>query len=345
MTVRRVPAEYRTIQAAVEDSGPGDTVRVAGGVYQEAVVVGPGKEGLAIIGSGPGDAVLQGDGTGVGFSISGSARVTVAGFTVTGFATGIEILTTDNVIRHVAVEGSGGNGILVAASGTRNLIFQATVKGSARDGLVVNGFRNWVLSSEFRDNGGDGIDFNGPLNVAYGNRASGNGGGLNVMGNDTLVIANRFTGNGSGIAAAASAGHLVFDNVLSRNTERGASFLNVGGTLLLANTVDCNLAEGLRVDGGGGFRVVLNEVENNGAQGVDLVGAVNLSVVDRNQVTKNGAAGIRVSSAAGFNAIRRNCLSGNRPDIEALPPFNLTNVFDENRCETSVPPGLCACDR
>ncbi len=225
MTVRRVPADFDSIQAAVEESRPGDTVRVAGGIYEESVVIGPGKDGLA-----------------------------------------------------------------------------------------------------------------------YGNRASGNGGGLNSQGNDSLIIANRFVGNQSGLSLAASAGHLVYDNVLSRNTTRGANFLNVSGAAVLANAVGCNLQQGLRFDGGGGNRVVFNQVENNGAQGIDLEGTVDLSVVDQNEVEENGAAGIRVSSAAGRNAIRRNDLDGNRPDIKALLPFNLTNVYDENRCETSVPPGLCSCD-
>ena len=99
MAVHRVPADFRTIQAAVEEAAPGDTIRVAGGIYAESVRIGPGKDRLAIIGAGPGNAILQGEGRGAGFLIEGSGGVTIAGFTVTGFGIGIDILTSDNVIR------------------------------------------------------------------------------------------------------------------------------------------------------------------------------------------------------------------------------------------------------
>mgnify|MGYP003884552943 CR=1 FL=1 len=58
MAVRRVPADYRTIQEAVAASGPGDTVRVTGGVYTGTVTIGPGRDGLAVIGSGPDNVIL-----------------------------------------------------------------------------------------------------------------------------------------------------------------------------------------------------------------------------------------------------------------------------------------------
>lgn len=47
-TDRLVPSQYRTIQAAVDAAGPGETVRISRGVYDEHVVVG--KENLTLKG-------------------------------------------------------------------------------------------------------------------------------------------------------------------------------------------------------------------------------------------------------------------------------------------------------
>jgi len=54
--VLQVPAEYATIQAAVNAAAPGDTVMVAAGVYEEQVVIG---SDLVLLGAGVGQTVVQ----------------------------------------------------------------------------------------------------------------------------------------------------------------------------------------------------------------------------------------------------------------------------------------------
>jgi len=52
MAVLRVPADHTSVQAAVDAARPGDTIRIAGGIYEETVFIGPDKDRLTLIGSG-----------------------------------------------------------------------------------------------------------------------------------------------------------------------------------------------------------------------------------------------------------------------------------------------------
>lgn len=59
--VVRVPADCRTIGAALRAAMPGDTVRVAPGVYREQLVMQPSPSGITVMGDGarPGDVVVE----------------------------------------------------------------------------------------------------------------------------------------------------------------------------------------------------------------------------------------------------------------------------------------------
>lgn len=75
----RVPAEYATIQAAVDAASAGDAVVVAPGLYTETVRL---KSDLRLFGSGSAWTVLDGGGAPVKLiDYSGATNVVVAGFT------------------------------------------------------------------------------------------------------------------------------------------------------------------------------------------------------------------------------------------------------------------------
>jgi|GEM_PF-1196801 len=344
MAVIRVPADFQTIQDAVDASRPGDTIRVAGGIFTAPVTIGDEKDRLAIIGSGAANVILQGGGSGVGITISGSTTVTIAGLTVTGYATGIQASTNDNIIRDVALTGNTALGALVGGGAQRNLFYRVIAARNGEDGIQINGMNNFVIRSELRDNGDDGLDLNGEFNAALHNLVSGNGDrGFEVQGSFALISQNRVVGNRIGIASTANQ-HLIYRNFVSRNTTVGILLQDGDNTLVLENEVSCNFEEGLFLNGGTGFRVIRNKVENNGHDGIELSSAASGAIVDDNEVKENGRAGIRLGSATTMNAVRRNRLKRNNTDIENLAPAGAGNVFDENRCDTSQPRGLCRCD-
>lgn len=90
-TVCRKGCEHATVQAAVNDAGPGDTVRVKPGTYAERVAIrGAGKRHLKLIGDPKNPAVVVLDGkrfpAGSGVTINGAAEVEVNGFTARGYS-------------------------------------------------------------------------------------------------------------------------------------------------------------------------------------------------------------------------------------------------------------------
>ena len=344
MAVRRVPAEFRTIQAAVEASAPGDTIRVAGGVYAECVTIGEGKDRLAILGAGADSVILQGEGKGAGFAIRGSAGVTIAGFTVTGFYVGVEVATCDNVIRDVVTTDCIDDGITGTEGASRNLFCRVLSRNNGDEGIEINGVHSYVVDSTLERNGDDGIDINGEGNLATGNRASGHlqgddPAGITIEGSNNRAVGNRLVGNRWGLSTNA-AGLLVFANVMIRNREFGALFRNTD-LLVLANEFSCHGEEGAHFNGASRVRVLLNKAEDNDTEGFELSNNTTALVVDDNEVKGNGLGGVRLTTSAAGNAVRRNELKGSNPDILNEAPAGAGNQFADNDCKTSQPPRLC----
>lgn len=79
---RRVPADYATIQAAIDAAQPGDTVAVARGVYTEAVQMRPG---ICLLGAGAQQTVLDAQQRSVTLvDLTSAPGSVVAGFTFRG---------------------------------------------------------------------------------------------------------------------------------------------------------------------------------------------------------------------------------------------------------------------
>lgn len=77
-----VPADYPTIQAAIDAAQPGDTVRVAPGAYRESVAM---KAGICLHGAGARRTVLDADGEGRTLvDLTGAPGSAVTGFTLRG---------------------------------------------------------------------------------------------------------------------------------------------------------------------------------------------------------------------------------------------------------------------
>ncbi|MCJ7575495.1 MAG: right-handed parallel beta-helix repeat-containing protein [Dehalococcoidia bacterium] len=195
-TIICVPADYPTIQAAVNAASPGNAIIVRAGVYQEQVtlyesVILRSDEGATIDGGG---------------SLS-TVTITADGCTVSGF--------------NITGSGSHPNqnaGLRIDSNG--NTISGNTIWGNTESGILLNGEENTILNNSIWENGGDGLYVSwGYRNTIEGNTISGNGKyGLYVgWGYGSTIEGNTISGNGGYGLYLRSDNNILRDNVMSGN--------------------------------------------------------------------------------------------------------------------------------
>src|SRR4030043_965503 len=82
------PADFSTIQEAINGASDGDTIYVRAGVYYEHLSLI--KENISLVGENPHTTIIDGNGTGSCISVT-RRRVTIGGFTVQNSAYGVKL--------------------------------------------------------------------------------------------------------------------------------------------------------------------------------------------------------------------------------------------------------------
>lgn len=108
--------QYVTINEALADALPGDTVLVHPGIYLESIVV----SGIALKAlRGPEVTVIQSpDGAGDGITVTGNQTVAIIGFQIRGFERGI-VINTDagsTKVSNCIAAGNSGDGIVLSVT-------------------------------------------------------------------------------------------------------------------------------------------------------------------------------------------------------------------------------------
>lgn len=145
------PDAYSTIQAAVDDAEPGDTIRIDAGTFEESVRVDTDRLTLDGAGAdGPNATILRPQGM-PGFNLTADG-LTLDGFRIEGPSDGILARGADGlVVSTVTIEAASGNSVDVAlAQGTSitgltslgassNGLRLASVQGAHVDGAYLDG--------------------------------------------------------------------------------------------------------------------------------------------------------------------------------------------------------------
>ena len=318
-------------------------------LYQDAGTVA--VSGNTINGTSSGTGILvtaQNSDTSLFGDVPGAVAATLTNNTVSGFATGVEVVSDgsvgdtasanigDGTSPNVNSTSGASYGIVVSGDGASADINDNSIGGSVTAGIYVSG-GSATISGNGITGGGDGIDA-GSLSGSYpvltitGNTISGGSGhGMNlqdlgdgsVIGGSLLVDGNSVTiaGGGTGIQTGFAQGSLTIENndVNATGTAAiGIDAVATSGTL----TIDDNTVSGTSVSidvnqSQGATTVSGNIVTNSGdGDGIVVFNTATAAAVSGNTLTSSSsapsvgdAAGIEISSAG--SDVSKADLTGN----------------------------------
>ncbi|HEX6300617.1 MAG TPA: PLDc N-terminal domain-containing protein [Acidimicrobiia bacterium] len=302
-TTRNVPAEYPTIQAAVDATEPGDLVLIDRGVYREAVDVR--TPGVTIRGVDRNDVIIDGE----------FER-----------ANGIQALFTDGVVvENLSTINHTLNGVFWSGvRGYRGSYITAVNNGDY--GIYAFDSGDGLFEHSYASGSPDASYYIGQCNPcdAVITHSIGEYSGLGYSGtnasNDVYIVNNEFRYNGAGLApntldsellppaeGYVIAGNLIHDNGYIDFPHKGAQWATQGNGIIAAGTTD-----GL---------ITKNLIFNHPSSGI--------------QVSFNVDANVYMSSD--------NVVSGNVVNASGLADLTLSgpsasgNCFEDNDFSTTMP--------
>jgi len=252
---------------------------------------------------------ITGEDSGDGIdNTNGNSYVTVRNCEVTGFSTGIDLMSNaDNVIENNTVN-SNYYGIYLGDS-SNNIIANNTASSNGQDGIsLYSSPYNIVVNNTVHDNQGNGY-----------------GGGIFLESDSdhNTIADNDFSSNADiGILLVASS-----DNVIANNTVDSTrnDYGDGDGILLYSgsdynsitnNTANDNQDDGIHFISSSSNNITGNTVNSNGASGSGLMCGIHFvssagNIIANNTINSNGWQGIHFASSSGDNIIIGNNISSN----------------------------------
>ncbi|MFH1725632.1 MAG: right-handed parallel beta-helix repeat-containing protein [Elusimicrobiota bacterium] len=363
-----VPADYATIQAAVDAAQAGDTVLVAPGTYPESVAL---KAGVSLQGSGADVTTVEGDGSWYGmpgtqysgwtYTILGAEGGAISGLTITGSNVGI-------LNWRKSPEAITGNNI---AGNTLHGIFNYEAAPTIADNTITdNGYSTgWSFEVSYPSYGPLGANPPRPHAGVYnrdcspaitGNDIIGNGHsgvfsydygsspaitGNHIADNDhsgiislhatPVVTANTVTGNGHTGIFDIAAGSMITGNVSAANGNNGISSNYSSFSTIADNIIAGNGGAGVRTYTNSSYvceaTVTGNVITGNGSGGV--YNYRTSPVITNNTLVGNGYYGIlnyRYASPAVTNNVIAGNTYGVRNDQESSPEITYNDLWDND---------------
>ena len=315
------PADYNTIQAAVDAASSGDTIYVYNGRYHENIII---SKSLTLLGQNEDNVIIDGDRSGSGVQIS-STDVTINGFTITNASMyGIYALYSDLNLKNVNITGNSnygvyfyygkdftirdstvdenGGGIYYYAAATGDAIAEDNnIANNVGHGLVINlveGKSATVRNNNVYNNAGGSSD---GINVHIAST-----GGLMTVENNLVTDSGRYGIYLRGTRAGSSIGNLIVQGSGAEGIYARNSDLNLENITSINNG-----GYGIYFYYGKGFTIRNSTIDGNGG-GIYLYGAATGdAIVEDNYISNNVGHGLVIDLVEGKSATVKNNLVGN----------------------------------
>ncbi len=233
-TTWHVPADFPTVQGAIDAAVDGDAVLVAPGEYVGNLAI-LAKDVDVSSSDGPEVTVLRGTGVGsvVNLAVAPGMSARLAGFTVTG-GVGSD---TDFALSGGGLSIHSDVQLTPSSVVVEDLIVRKNGAPVAGGGLAIRNsqilLRDVLVEDNHSDGDGGGISMSGAASLVsercllLGNTAAGDGGGLWLSSggghwNDLVVDANEAAGNGGGVAFLSNGLALPMTRLVARGNVAGA---------------------------------------------------------------------------------------------------------------------------
>jgi len=263
----RVPADYATIQAAVNASANGDTIQIAAGTYAEDVEV---ELCYWLTIKGQGKVVIDPP-SGNGFTTKWCTGVTVQKVRIDGGYFNVE--QSHHVTIRKCRAAGGLYGFRVKDS-TAVTLEQNRVEDPISTAIIASGSHDCTLRKNRV-------------------REPGSGGGFSIAGTRNSIVGNRLRGGWIGIHVTGSS-NLIADNRV-KGVEQSAYMLGAPYSAFLDN-VARDAEDGVRVLAADYSVISGNKVTRVSRYGLDFISYCFGNTVRRNQVRRAASAGIHAST-------------------------------------------------
>jgi parallel beta-helix repeat protein len=293
-----------SIQAALEAAGRGDVIEVESGVYRESLNVTE-----QVILKGKGRPLIDAGAGRNGMTISADS-VVISGFDVkSSRKTGIEVLSSYNLIENCSIHGCA-DGIRLQGSG--NTIVLNNVSNNTNGISLIRSDNNIIKYNAINYNIGEGSDCGIFLLSSRGN----------------TILYNNLTENGDcAVSLRSSSNNTILANNVSGDDWYGISLEEFSnGNLVASNYASANVHAGIYLDSSRGNAILENEALENGG-GLFLSYDSNDNLVEGNTVLDNDK-GIHLAYHSSNNTIKDNAIIGNQYGIYLTFSSGWNSIFN-----------------
>jgi len=222
------PADFHTIQEAINAANPGDIIFVYNGTYYEQIIV---DKSLTLVGESNCITIIDANKTFFQPTVEiVASNVNLSEFTIRNGYDGILVKGNNSVIGNNMISNNDFHGIQTAGFTHDNVMFNNTV---TRNGLAYSGYC--------------GIALDGYHHILYNNRIlNNNGHGIALGSNDTLLQANFIANNGfgelpyykhAGLVINRSYNNTIVENEIILNLEGINIFMETGNNKIYHNDI------------------------------------------------------------------------------------------------------------